>query len=86
MVETARAFEASLGDNVEIAALADLKGVALMAPQDVHDAMRLFDSYGADVLPVVTDQGEVIGTLSEKFIHRRYTDEMEKAQREMFGE
>jgi hypothetical protein len=28
----------------------------------------------------------VIGTLSEKFVHRRYTDEMEKAQRELFGE
>ena len=43
-------------------------------------------SHGADFLAVVNDEGEVIGTLSEKFVHRSYTDEMEKAQREMFGE
>jgi len=35
---------------------------------------------------VVSPEGGVIGTLAEKFVHRRYTDEMEKAQREMFGE
>jgi len=48
--------------------------------------MMVFDTNGADLLAVVGVDGEVIGTLSEKFVHRRYTDEMEKAQREMFGE
>jgi CIC family chloride channel protein len=63
-----------------------MKGVALRPADDVRQAMDIFDSNGADFLAVVSDEGEVIGTLAEKFIHRRYTDEMDKAQREMFGE
>jgi CIC family chloride channel protein len=86
IVETARAFEASLSDNSEIGALADMNGIVLEPQEDVRQAMRIFDTHGADFLAVVSDDGEVIGTLAEKFIHRRYTDEMEKAQREMFGE
>ena len=86
IVETSRAFEASLGDDSEIGELAEMKGVVLEPQADVHQAMRAFDTHGADFLAVVSNEGEVIGTLSEKFIHRRYTDEMEKAQREMFGE
>ena len=86
IVDTARAFDAGVDDNVEVGTLADMKGVALEPQQDVRQAMKIFDTYGADFLAVVNPEGEVIGTLSEKFVHRRYTDEMEKAQREMFGE
>jgi CIC family chloride channel protein len=86
IVDTARAFDAGVDDNVEVGTLADMKGVALEPQQDVRQAMKVFDTYGADFLAVVNPEGEVIGTLSEKFVHRRYTDEMEKAQREMFGE
>jgi len=63
-----------------------MPGIALDPADNVHDAMRVFDQYGADFLAVVNGEGEVVGTLSEKFIHRRYGDELEKAQREMFGE
>jgi len=28
----------------------------------------------------------VVGTLAERFVHRRYANEMEKAHREVFGE
>ena len=86
IVDTSRAFDASLDAEAEVGTLADMKGVALQPQQDVREAMHAFAEYGADFLAVVSDQGEVIGTLSEKFLHRRYTDEMEKAQREMFGE
>jgi CIC family chloride channel protein len=86
MVETSRAYEANLADDSQIGALAEMKDVLLEPQQDVSHAMRIFDTHGADFLAVVSGDGEVIGTLSEKFIQRRYTDEMEKAQREMFGE
>jgi len=46
---------------------------------------RVAGDMGIETVAVVSDEGEVIGTLSEKFVHRRYTDEMEKAQRELFG-
>ncbi|HEX5258026.1 MAG TPA: chloride channel protein [Sphingomicrobium sp.] len=86
IVDTSRAFEASLDEEAEVGTLAEMKGVALEPWEDVREAMKIFDSNGADFLAVVSEEGEVIGSLSEKFVHRRYTDEMEKAQREMFGE
>ncbi len=65
-----------------------MKDVVLRPEEHVREAMKVFDTNGADFLAVVSGSGsgEVIGTLSENFVHRRYTDEMEKAQREMFGE
>lgn len=86
IVDTASAYETSLDDADEIGSLGSMKGVALEPQQHVQEAMMVFDTNGADLLAVVSAEGEVIGTLSEKFVHRRYTDEMEKAQREMFGE
>jgi len=35
---------------------------------------------------VIDGDRQVLGTLSERFVHRRYADEVEKAQREIFGE
>lgn len=86
IVDTARAYDTSLDDANQVESLASMKGVALEPQQHVREAMNVFDTNGADFLPVVSVDGEVIGALSEKFLHRRYTDEMEKAQREMFGE
>ena len=86
IVDTARAFDASLDADGEVGEIAEMKGVALRPAEDVRQAMSIFDSQGADFLAVLSDEDEVIGTLTEKFIHRRYTDEMDKAQREMFGE
>jgi CIC family chloride channel protein len=86
IVDTSRAFDTAHDADAEIGSLATMKDVALHPAEDVRQAMKVFDSNGADFLAVVSDEGEVIGTLSEKFVHRRYTDEMEKAQREMFGE
>jgi CIC family chloride channel protein len=86
IVDTARVYDTSIDDSDEVGTLASMKGVALEPQQHVREAMNVFDTNGADFLAVVSAEGEVIGTLSEKFVHRRYTDEMEKAQREMFGE
>jgi CIC family chloride channel protein len=83
---TARAYDTTLDESAEIGTLASMKEVALRPEEHVREAMKVFDTNGADFLAVVSDSGEVIGTLSENFVHRRYTDEMEKAQREMFGE
>ena len=86
IVDTSRAFEASLDKNSEIGSIAVMNDVVLTPAEDVRQAMRTFDVHGADFLAVVDENGDVIGNLSEKFVHRRYTDEMEKAQREIFGE
>jgi CIC family chloride channel protein len=86
IVETARAFDSAIEAGAEVGNVATLQGVALRPDQDVRSAIQTFDLSEADYLAVVDDGGAVLGTLSERFVHRRYSDEVEKAQREMFGE
>lgn len=86
IVETAKAFDAATDPGAEIGTLGVLQDVALAPAQDVRSAMRSFDLSEADYLAVLNDARAVLGTLSERFVHRRYADEVEKAQREMFGE
>ena len=86
IVETAKAFDAAVDAGQEIGALATLQDVALDPAQDVRSAIKAFDVTEADYLAVVDARRAVLGTLSERFVHRRYSDEVEKAQREMFGE
>lgn len=86
IVETAKAFDPSVDPDGEVGSLAALRGAALRPAQDVRSAIHTFDLSEADYLAVVDDSEAVLGTLSERFVHRRYADEVEKAQREMFGE
>ena len=44
------------------------------------------DAVQADELAVVDHDGVVLGTLSEKFVRKRYAEELEKSQRELFEE
>jgi CIC family chloride channel protein len=86
IVETAKAFDVAVDSGAEIGTLGTLEDVALSPKQDVRSAIRTFDLNEADYLAVIDDDRSVLGTLSERFVHRRYADEVEKAQREMFGE
>jgi CIC family chloride channel protein len=86
IVETAKAFQATIDPKEEIGSLATLQSVALEPAQDVRSAIKIFEVSEADYLAVVDNNQAVLGTLSERFVHRRYADEVDKAQREMFGE
>ncbi len=58
-----------------------------LAPEDnIVEIMARFDAVQADELAVVDHDGVVLGTLSEKFVRKRYAEELEKSQRELFGE
>jgi CIC family chloride channel protein len=86
LVETAKAFDAKLDSSAQIGTLATMADIALRPREDIVTAMKIFDASEADDLAVVDEKRKVLGTLSERFVHRRYTDEIEKAQRELFGE
>jgi CIC family chloride channel protein len=86
IVETVTAFDPTLDPAAEVGTLGMLQDTALTPAQDVRTAIRTFDLSEADYLAVVDDDRSVLGTLSERFVQRRYADEVEKAQREMFGE
>ncbi len=86
LVETAKAFDATIDPSVEVGTLAIMADVALQPGEDIVTAMKIFDATEADDLAVVDSRRKVVGILSERFVHRRYTDEIVKAQWELFGE
>lgn len=73
------------GDDV-IARFAQMKDRMLTASQDIGAIMKAFDAAQTDELAVVDREHRVIGVLSEAFVRKRYAEELEKKQREMFGE
>lgn len=86
IIDTALAYDTAIEPGAAVGSLAILRGIALAPAQDVRSAIRTFDLSEADYLAVVDENGAVLGALSERFVHRRYADEVEKAQREIFGE
>ncbi|HEU4960000.1 MAG TPA: chloride channel protein [Sphingomonas sp.] len=83
---TARAYAEGADADATIGSVAVHPEVALTPDMDMAGIMRLFDTTGADELAVVGHDGQVLGLLSESFVRRRYAEELEKAQRELFGE
>lgn len=86
IVDTPAAFEADRDPSCEVMTIVTLPGISLAPHQDVRSAIRSFDVTEADTLAVTDSDGHVLGTLSERHVHRRYANEVEKAQRDLFGE
>ena len=86
IVDTVKAFDVELSPEAEVGTISSTEDATLSPADDVRSVMRAFDVSEAPYLAVIGDDGTLLGTLSEKFVHRRYTEEIEKAQREMFRE
>ena len=60
---------------------------AWLAPEmHIGEVMAHFDKAQSDELVVLDPDRRILGLLTENFVRRRYADELEKAQRELFGE
>jgi CIC family chloride channel protein len=66
--------------------LAVLADATLSPDMDIVAIMRRFDESEADDLAVVGLDGQIMGMLTEKYVRKRYGDEMDRAQRELYGE
>ena len=86
IVTPAAAFAEHLEGDEAAAVLATSQEVALTPDMDVAAITQVFDAAQVDDLAVLDADGRVLGTLSDKFVRRRYADELEKAQRELFRE
>ena len=86
IIETTKAFEPDLDGNAEVATLASTEDPTLSPSDNVTSIMRAFDVSEAPYLAVIDEDGALLGTLSERFVRRRYTEEVEKSQRDLFGE
>jgi CIC family chloride channel protein len=86
LVPTAAAFANTGPADKPVADLAILKDVALSPDMSIVAIMELFDASGADDLAVVDAEGRIIGMLTERYVRKRYADELDRAQRELYGE
>ncbi|MBN8840123.1 MAG: hypothetical protein J0I25_07965 [Sphingomonadales bacterium] len=58
-----------------------------MSPDmDLSAVMKAFDAAQSDELAVLDPAGQVLGIVTETYVHRRYAEELDKAQRDLFGE
>jgi CIC family chloride channel protein len=86
IVQTASAFAEGVDVEAPVASIAVNRCEMLSPDEDIGAIMRDFDATGSDELAVVDDDRRVLGILSESYVRRRYAEELEKAQRDLFGE
>ncbi len=86
IAQTAGAYAEGVAPDAPIEALAVNRDAALTPDMDIVAVMKRFDASGADELAVLAVNRVVLGLLSEAFVRRRYAEELEKAQRDLFGE
>jgi CIC family chloride channel protein len=68
--------------------LAVNRDVVLLAAMNIKEAAQIFEQVESECLAVVDDRSErrVVGLLTESHLLRRYTEELDKAHRELSGE
>ncbi|SDC42589.1 chloride channel protein, CIC family [Sphingomonas sp. YR710] len=86
LVPTAAVYADTGSAERPVAELAVLADATLSPDMDIVAIMRRFDESEADDLAVVGPDGQILGMLTEKYVRKRYGDEMDRAQRELYGE
>ena len=86
IVTPAAAFAENCPVDKPVADLAQASAYYLTPDMGIREIMEIFDKAQADELAVLDGDCRIIGTLSDRFVRRRYVDELEKAQRDLFRE
>jgi CIC family chloride channel protein len=69
-----------------VAALAHHADARVKPADSIGAVMKAFEAHECEDVAVVGEDGGVLGTLSEGRVRRRYTEELEKAQKALFRE
>jgi len=80
------AYAEALDANACVSTLVSGRDAALTPDMDITAVMAGFDAARVDELAVLSADDHVLGILSETYVRRRYAEELEKAQRDLFGE
>ncbi|TCM19397.1 CIC family chloride channel protein [Novosphingobium sp. PhB165] len=86
IVSTASAWNPELDPEAEVGTLATLVDTSVAPATDIRAMLKAFDMAVADELAVVDGVGKVVGVVTERHARRRYFEEIEASQRELFGE
>ena len=80
------AYAEGLDPSARVETLASGRDVVLTPEMDIAAVMASFDEARTDELAVLSADRQVLGIVSESYVRRRYAEELEKSQRELFGE
>lgn len=86
IAQPSAAYRDGVDDNAEVRTIAQAQDAALKPEMDIVTVMRAFDTLGGDEMAVIAPDRSVLGLVSEGYVRRRYAEEIEKAQRDLFGE
>lgn len=86
IVDPVAAHDGAIDDDTQVFTLAQGQGDMLRPETDIRAVMACFDAAQREELAVVDEGGKVLGLLTEAHVRRRYGEELEKSQRELFGE
>jgi CIC family chloride channel protein len=86
IVPTAVAYVDGADPEAKVGTLARRPDETLAAERHIAEIMDVFDRLGVDDLAVVAADGRLLGLLTEAHVRKRYAAELERAQRELFGE
>lgn len=82
----ALAFAEEADEAASVATICRASDATLSPDQDIAQVLARFDEIGSDELAVIDDAGDVLGLVTESYVRRRYAEELDKAQRDLFGE
>lgn len=86
IVATASAYRPDLDGATPLKTLITLADATLSPETGMQAMLHMFDTHAADEMAVVDESGQVLGLVTEKHARRRYFEEIEASQRELFGE
>jgi CIC family chloride channel protein len=86
IVTPADVFAEGVADDLPVEKMAHAQDMWLEPQMHIGEVMTRFDRAQSDELVVLDPDRHILGILTENFVRRRYADELEKAQRDLFGE
>ena len=86
ILPTAEAYRDNLDLEAPLSTLARQTEVYVRPDMDISAILRMFEHFAVDDLAVVNEDHKLLGLLTERYVNRRYAEELEQAQREFFGE
>lgn len=86
MVLTSEAYDSALAPNSSAKDIARLPQSTLLPTDTLSTILERFEQLQVDDIAVVSEEGSILGVLTEAYVRRRYSQELEKQQAHLFGE
>ncbi|GAC1572790.1 MAG: chloride channel protein [Sphingomicrobium sp.] len=83
-LDTAKLYGAEINERSHVGLLAVDSDATVSPLEGVDSTMLAFSRHETEDLAVTDGHGKALGTLSENYVRRRYSEELEKVQKDLF--